>query len=289
MELKIFQKGFNYSQDGDGNRLVYHLQGCNMRCPWCSNPEGIALKGTLCAYADQLIDSVCPKGAVRDKNLNREMCKSCGTMECINNYQNKGLKMSYSTYSVDEICEEVIRSSMLFYDGGGVTLSGGEPTLQMEAITELFKRLKEKGIHTAIETNGTHPKLESLFEYLDLLIIDFKHYDIEKHRQFTGVDNAIIKENFAKAFQQHKNVLVHMPLINGFNASPEDAVEYAKFFSQFNTEKASFEFLAFHEYGKTKWEQCGMEYTVDNGYIKKETLNLFEDEFRKYNLRIIHT
>ena len=71
MNLRFFQKGFNYSQDGRGNRLVYHLQGCNMRCPWCANPEGISRMGTLMTDPDWLDESCCPKGAVSDGKLDR--------------------------------------------------------------------------------------------------------------------------------------------------------------------------------------------------------------------------
>ena len=60
MKLKIFQKGFNYSQDGQGNRLIFHLQGCNMKCPWCSNPEGMSMKGTLVVNKEWLAESCCP-------------------------------------------------------------------------------------------------------------------------------------------------------------------------------------------------------------------------------------
>ena len=81
--VRIFQKGFHYSQDGPGNRLIYHLQGCNLRCPWCANPEGLLLDG--------------------------------GT-----------------EYTVEELVAEAKRSRMMFFDGGGVTLTGGEVTMQFE-------------------------------------------------------------------------------------------------------------------------------------------------------------
>ena len=64
-KIRIFQKGFNYSQDGQGNRLVYHLQGCNMKCPWCANPEGMKMGGALYLDKDWIQDELCPKGAVR--------------------------------------------------------------------------------------------------------------------------------------------------------------------------------------------------------------------------------
>ena len=65
MNLKIFQKGFHYAQDGQGNRLVYHLQGCNMKCKWCANPEGMKMEGVICTDKEWLTDGLCPEGAVR--------------------------------------------------------------------------------------------------------------------------------------------------------------------------------------------------------------------------------
>ena len=70
-KIRIFQKGFNYSQDGQGNRLVYHLQGCNMKCPWCANPEGMKMEGALYLDKDWIQDELCPKGAVKEKVLDR--------------------------------------------------------------------------------------------------------------------------------------------------------------------------------------------------------------------------
>lgn len=136
--MKIFQKGFNYSQDGPGNRLVYHLSGCNMRCIWCSNPEGMKI--------DAGVD-----------------------------------------YSIKEIAKECEKSKMMFFSGGGVTFTGGEATLQTEELLELLKILKEKNIHTAIETNGTSKRLQEILEYVDYLIMDFKHYDKDILKKYTGI------------------------------------------------------------------------------------------------------
>ena len=117
--MKIFHKGFNYSQDGPGNRLVYHLSGCNMRCWWCANPEGMT-------------------PSENDKS-----------------------------YTAADIVKEAESCRMMFFDGGGVTFTGGEATLDAEELTEALKGLKEKGIHTALETNGTSPKLLDILEYTD--------------------------------------------------------------------------------------------------------------------------
>lgn len=289
MKIKIFQKGFNYSQDGDGNRLVYHLQGCNMRCPWCANPEGIAKEGTLLVNNDLLIDSICPYGAIHEKLVERSMCEMCKPRECITLNRSKGIRLSYNEYEIDSIIEEVKRSSALFYDGGGVTLSGGEPTLQFDAVSVLLGNLKTLGIHTAIETNATHPKLERLFPLIDMLIMDFKHYDNDVYTDVTGVGNTCIKENIVKALAVHNRVLIRIPVIKGFNDLENDIRNFAEFFRQLLTENTSFEFLPYHEYGKAKWLQCGMHYTMRDAFVGQETITRYEKLFMENDLKIIHT
>ena len=289
MKIKIFQKGFNYSQDGPGNRLVYHLQGCNMRCGWCSNPEGLSINGTLTVNRDWLLDSFCPYGAIKNKTINRSMCEGCKTRECITSNKNKGIRLSYEEYEIDKIVAEAVRSEPLFFDGGGVTLTGGEATLQFNEITVLLDKLQSKGINTAIETNATHPKLEKLFPLIDTLIMDLKHYDNEAHKAATGISNSVIKENFAKAFAGHKNVLVRIPLIKGVNDSEKDIKGFVKFFKKHNTQNASFEFLPYHEYGKAKWMQCGMEYKMTDAYVDHSVPILYKTIFSKNNLSVIYT
>lgn len=233
--MKIFNKGFNFAQDGPGNRLVYHLQGCNMRCIWCSNPEGMSFDG--------------------------------------------GKK-----YSVGEILDECKRSRMMFFSGGGVTFTGGEATVQYDELSELLKLLKKEKIHTAIETNGTSKKLLRLSRDVDYLIMDFKHYDADLHKLYTGTDNGIIKENFEKICNSGRQIHIRIPLINGINtAEPEN---FAEFFSKFNTNNVVFEFLSYHEYGKDKWTE---EYKVQNGFVSKSDLERFKEVFKKNNLKLIIT
>lgn len=289
MRIKIFQKGFNYSQDGVGNRLVYHLQGCNMSCPWCANPEGIEIGGTLVVNNDFLLDSICPYGAIHQKQIERNICAECKSRECINENRSLGIRLSYEEYDIDMIIDEVKRSAALFYDGGGATLTGGEPTIQFAAVGVLLENLKKAGIHTAIETNATHPELETLFPLIDMLIMDFKHYDHEVHTRVTGVGNAIIKENIAKAFAVHKNVLIRIPVIKGFNDSEEDIRHFAAFFKRHKPADAAFEVLPYHEYGRTKWLQCGMPYRMKDSFIEDTTLSLYKKIFNENNLPVVHT
>ena len=252
MELRIIKKGFNYSQDGRGNRLVYHLQGCNMRCPWCSNPEGMRAEGT----------QVTENGRVRP---------------------------SFFTMSTEELAEEAATARTLFFDDGGVTFSGGEPTLQFDALRDALVRLKQRGISTAVETNATHPRLPELFPLLDECIMDCKHYDDEIHRRVTGVSNQTVLRNLARALAEHGNVLVRTVLVHGFNDTPADAEGFLSIYRNLPAERARFEFLPYHEIGKVKWEQCGLPYGVTDGFVRDEVRSDYEARYRRAGLTVVRT
>ncbi|PHV70480.1 pyruvate formate lyase-activating protein [Sporanaerobium hydrogeniformans] len=234
--MRIFRKGFNYSQDGPGNRLVYHLQSCNFRCKWCSNPESI---GKSCALS----------------------------IDC----------------TVDELVDEIMRSKRMFFDGGGITLTGGEPTMQYEEMIVLLERLKSIGIHTVIETNGSHPRLLEVLPYIDFLIMDVKHYDDEVHRKYTGVSNRQIRDNLEKLCRLQREVLIRIPIINGIN---NDAQGFLDYFNQWDTSSLTFEFLPYHEYGKEKWEE---PYEIQHGFITSEDLEQFKRAFNAHHFKIIET
>lgn len=249
MNIIYFEKGFNYSQDGPGNRLVYHLQGCNMRCPWCANPEGL------------LPD---PQPV--------EMHKKCN-----------------QTVNTDTLIEEILSCKSMFFDGGGVTFTGGECTLQFNPLRSILEQAASHGIHTAIETNGTHRLLPSLYPYVDCLIMDLKHIRSDVHKSFTGLSNHYIRKNIGIAMEQHPDVLIRTPLIHGFNDDPETITEYISFYKQFSLDHTRFEFIKYHEYGKSKWEQCGLPYTITDGYVTDDLVREFESQFLANGLSVVHT
>jgi len=289
MKLKIFKKGFNYSQDGPGNRLVYHLQGCNMKCRWCANPESISGEGALMVERAKLLEAVCPYGAIKGNDVERDICRDCEAKPCTNKNKNEGIWLSCFEMSVEDIVDEAKESKDLFFDGGGITFSGGEPTYQFKALKEALIKLKETGISTAIETNGTHAQLEEVFPYVDTLIVDLKHVDDDMHKRFTGVSNQEIKRNIAKAMNKHPNLLIRTPLIEGFNAKREYIGQFIEFYKQFNYERTCFEILRYHEYGKEKWEQCGMTYKMHDGHIGEGVEEIFETEYKANGLMVVRT
>lgn len=242
MVLRYFQKGFNYSQDGPGNRLVYHLQGCNLKCPWCSNPEGMNIKSD---------------------------CHEIDT---------------------DSIVTEIISCVPMFFENGGVTFTGGEATLQTDAVYDIMKKVKEKGVNTAIETNASVTGIEKLSEVCDYWIIDFKHPDSNALKNVTNGNIEIIKNNIhtlAKTNFLH----LRIPLIHDFNDSDQNLNDFVQFFSFLKNSDGKFdiEILPYHEYGKEKWEQIGREYTVKNGFVKNETVNKFIKTFKQSGFSVIKT
>ncbi|WP_238725398.1 glycyl-radical enzyme activating protein [Diplocloster agilis] len=284
MKIGIFQKGFNYSQDGQGNRLVYHLQGCNMKCPWCSNPEGMSPSGTLFVQPDWLVDSVCPHGAVSGKKLNRSKCEGCDQRECLSVHRNKGIYLSCVQRDTEQMVEEILSASPMFYDGGGVTFTGGEPTLQAKGLTEILAEVKEKGIHTAIETNGSYPGLPEMFPLIDQLIMDCKQTDPDKHKAATGISNGRILENLKLAAGKHPRVHIRVPMIGGVNDSEEDVQNFIGFFRKLAGPNVTFEILTYHEYGKNKWEQCGLRYQMWDAHISDRRSEEARQAFREAGL-----
>ena len=240
MELRLFQKGFNYAQDGRGNRLVYHLQGCDLACPWCANPEGMPHKGGI-------------------------------------------------GVSVEALADEAERCRAMFFDGGGVTFTGGECTCQFAPLKAALTLLRQRGIGTAIETNGTAARLPELFPLLDELIMDCKHHDSEIHRRFTGMGNEQIVQNLRAALTACPCVLVRIPLIHGFNASAEDMERFAALFGQCDGARIRFEPLPYHEYGREKWEKCGRPYTFRDGFVTEEERQRYEQILRSHGLSVVHT
>ena len=288
--LKIFQKGFNYSQDGAGNRLVYHLQGCNMKCPWCSNPEGMDRKGVLLTEREWLTEECCPRGAVQNGRLDRTVCEGCSDYACIRGKRQKGLRFSCQTFRVEEIVEEAVRARPMFFDGGGVTLTGGEISMQFDAVKELLQELGRAGIHRALECNGSHPRMPELISLVDEWIMDVKHYDEEIHKQWIGASGRQTLENLEKVTAVHPHVLIRVPLIPGFNDSPGDAAGFAALFEEkIRGPHTKVEFLVYHEFGKAKWEQCGKEYRMPPGRIAPGTVEYFERALQEKGISCIRT
>ncbi len=261
-----------------------------MKCPWCSNPEGMPKDGILLTEKEWLDDSCCPHGAVRDRTLDRSACGQCADRACVNNRRQKGIRLSCREYTVEEMVRECVRAKPMFFEGGGVTLTGGEVSMQFPEAERLLIRLGEEGIHRAIETNGSHPELARWIPHVDQWIMDVKHYDEKKHIAWTGVSNRWVLHNLEQAARLHPNVLIRIPLIPGVNDRREDADGFARLLKdKARGANVQAEFLLYHEFGKTKWEQCGKPYPMKVAKPEPGIREYFEETMARNGITCVRT
>ena len=165
--------------------------------------------------------------------------------------------------TVDEVLE-VVKKDSLFYrnSGGGVTASGGEATAQADFLTELFRRCRESGIHTTLDTCGyaQWESLQKVLEYTDLVLFDVKHLNSIRHIELTGVDNELILQNLRNVVQRGIPMRVRMPLIPGCNDSKENIEAVGKFITNLGIKEI--DILPYHQLGSSKYTRLGMTYEL---------------------------
>jgi len=173
------------------------------------------------------------------------------------------------TVSAEEVLEEVLQDRNFYASSlGGVTLSGGEVSVQTEFAFETLSLLKQHGIHTAIETNLASPWhcFEKLLPVLDLVMYDIKSMNSIKHREWTGIDNKLILENSEKLSQIPISIIVRTPVIPGFNDTENDILEISKYICA-HPHLKYYELLPFNPLGADKYRCMGKEYRMEDAQM----------------------
>lgn len=175
-------------------------------------------------------------------------------------------------HTVEEIVNKALKYKGYFRNGGGVTVSGGEPLMQIDFVIELFKKLKENGVHTAIDTSGVvynqnNPqilkKLDELNKYTDLYLLDIKHIDDDEHIKLTGLTNRNILE-FAKYLSENgKKMWIRHVLVPGITLNDEYLIKTKEFVDTLKTVE-KIEVLPYHTMGTVKYKNMGLEYPLEN-------------------------
>lgn len=229
--------------DGTGIRTTVFFKGCPLSCKWCHNPECISNRPQILFYSDKCIGcGMCDKG-----------CYAGARVIC-------GKEMTSH-----EVLEQVMQDILYYRGGGGVTFSGGEPFLQKEFLKECIMLCREHGIGCAVETSMFFFD-EEIFSMLDLVMADLKVWDSQLHRQYTGVGNEIILENFQKLNRLEIPIFARTPVIPEIDQGIEQISAFL--YGLKNVKK--YELLPYHAIGNAKKEALGMDIPVFSVPSKKQ-------------------
>jgi len=283
--------------DGYGIRTTVFLKGCPLRCSWCCNPEGqqghieLKVNPSVCDSCGRCLQT-CPENAIKiDQNekegrikIDRTRCTNCG--KCIAVCFKGALDSFGKYYTVNELFD-IIKKDEQYYraSGGGVTIGGGEPTFQPLFTRAFMRKCHENYIHTALDTCGyTDSEGLKILEEADLLLFDLKGIDPMKHLKNTGVSNEIILSNLKRLNAIGKPIIIRAPIIPGFTDATEDIITTAEFLSELKSVERV-DLLAYHEYGRIKYGQLGMEYNLNVQPPAEEYMNDIKSTFERYGLK----
>jgi pyruvate formate lyase activating enzyme len=275
----------NSLDDGPGIRSVVFYKGCPLDCVWCHNPESKKAVAEISFDANSCIDcgscrEVCLKKALSRDNpfyIDRNKCDLC--FLCIEACPSGALEKVGKTLSVDDILKKILPDKPFFdTSGGGVTLSGGEPTMHMDFSSRLLSALKQNNIHTLVETCGFfdfNRFMELLYPCIDTIYFDIKIIDGDAHKKYCGVPNEKILDNFTRladtAKKDGKVILPRTPLIPDITDTEKNIKGIADFLKSRKISEAAL--LAYNPLWHEKSDKVG----VNDPYKNSKSMTSFSD------------
>lgn len=273
----IFQIQKMSTEDGPGIRTTVFFKQCPLKCIWCHNPESILKKPQLEWFKHKCIGckiciETCQQGALSLEEdgmyIDREKCNSCG--ECSKECPSTALHMFGELWFLEDLYHDIQKDKVYYTQShGGITVSGGEPTLQSDFILDFLKKCKENGISTALDTCGYASKkiYEQLLPHVDLVLLDIKEINTDKHKEFTGVPNELILENaiwisnYVK--DNNKKLWVRTPIIPNYTATEENIKGIGEFIvNKLHNIPERWDLLSFNNLCTAKYDRLDMDWPL---------------------------
>lgn len=293
---RIFNIQYFCIHDGPGIRTTVFLKGCPLNCLWCHNPEGISFDRLLSFSENKCIHCgacarVCSAHRIECGRhvLDRAGCKN--EFLCTSVCPGQALSIVGSDVTVSDVLKEAVRDRK-FYEtsGGGVTFSGGEPTMQPGFLIALLSASKAEGLHTAVETGGscTYSVLQALLPFTDLFLYDWKETDPIKHKQFTGVSNNLIRQNLIALHEVGAPILLRCPIICGLNDRDDHFQGIADLFSRLPN-LIGVEVLAYHQLAASKSIRMGLKSQQVYDTPSAELKSTWDEKLTSLGVRVIES
>ena len=253
--------------DGEGIRTTVFFKGCPLRCIWCHNPEGLSRDVSVsfnkgkCTVCKRCL-SECQARTVLEGEIvfERDRCRKCGKCQelCLSGAN----ELIGKSMSAEEVMAEVLKDKIYYKtSGGGMTLSGGEPSMQAEFALELIHMAKKEEIGAAVETCGIGDR--SFYrKAADMgadFLFDIKCLDSSHHKELTGVENERIISNLFYLFERKANVVIRIPLVPGINDTDSDIKAFSEFLNEHKGKYRYAEVMPYHTFGVEKAKRLGNE------------------------------
>ncbi|TFG13645.1 MAG: glycyl-radical enzyme activating protein [Promethearchaeota archaeon] len=279
------------TEDGPGIRTTVFFKQCPLRCIWCHNPESILKKPQLewfehkCIGCNSCIE-ICKLDALHFESdglhIDREKCTGCG--ECSDECPSTALHMFGEWWELEDLYHEIQKDKVYYTQSkGGITVSGGEPTVQAEFILEFLKKCKQNDISTALDTCGyaSQKIYETLMPFVDLILLDIKEIDPDKHKKFTGVSNDLILKNaiFLSEYVKEANKIlwIRTPIIPNYTATEENIRGIGNFIvNSLKNVPERWDLLSFNNLCASKYQRLDMDWPLkDFPLMKEEEIKFF--------------